>query len=137
MYTTATNSYTEYCALFGKRPFPAQVGGLAAWIGHLGGRRLKPKIIKGYLAGLRSLRLDSTLDMAELGVYSHPILQRIIAGLRRLYGEGDTCERQPITRDVLLKLISRFDQTTFEGANLHAAFCLAFAGFTDGRVHLR
>ena len=67
--------------------------------------------------------------MAELEVYSHPILQRIIAGLRRLYGEGDTRERQPITRDILLKLISRFDQTTFEGANLHAAFCLAFAGF--------
>ena len=29
-YGTATNSYTEYCALFGKRSFPAQVGGLAA-----------------------------------------------------------------------------------------------------------
>ena len=126
---TATNSYTEYCALFGKRPFPAQVGGLAAWIGHLGGRRLKPKTIKGYLAGLRSLRLNCTLDTAELEVYSHPILQRIIAGLQRLYGEGDTRERRPITRDILLKLISRFDQRTFEGANLHAAFCLAFAGF--------
>ena len=23
-YTTATNSYTEYCALFGKRPFPVE-----------------------------------------------------------------------------------------------------------------
>ena len=57
------------------------------------------------------------------------MLQRIIAGLRRLYGEGDTRERRPITRDILLKLISRFDQTTLEGANLHAAFCLAFAGF--------
>ena len=67
--------------------------------------------------------------MAELEVYSHPILQRIIAGLRRLYGEGDTCKRRPITRDILLKLISRFDQTTLEGANLYAAFCLAFAGF--------
>lgn len=57
------------------------------------------------------------------------MLQRIIAGVWRLYGEGDTCERPPITRDILLKLISRFDQTTLEGANLHAAFCLAFAGF--------
>lgn len=90
---------------------------------------MKPKTIKGYLAGLRSLCLDCTLDKTELEVYSHPMLQRIIAGLRRLYGEGDTCERRPITRDILLKLISRFNQTTLEGANLHAAFYLAFAGF--------
>ena len=107
-YTTATNSYTEYCAHFGKRLFPAQVGGLAAWIGHLGGRRLKPKTIKGYLAGLRYLRMDCIVDMAELEVYGHPILQRITAGLRRLYGGGDTRERRPITRDILLRLISRF-----------------------------
>lgn len=90
---------------------------------------MKLKTIKGYLAGLQSLRLDCILDKAELEVYSHPMLQRIIAGLRRLYGQGDTRERRPITRDILLKLISRFDQTTLEGANLHAAFCLAFAGF--------
>ena len=125
----ATNSYTKYCTLFGKREFPAQVGGLAAWIGYLAGKRLKAKTIKAYLAGLRSLRLECTLDEAELKVYSHPILQRVIKGFRRIYGEGDTRERQPITRDILLKLISRFDQTTLEGANLHAAFCLAFAGF--------
>ena len=128
-YKTATNSYTEYCLLFGKTAFPAQVGGLAAWISYLGGRRLKPKTIKAYLAGLRSLRQDCTLDVTELEVYSHPILQRIIAGLRRLYGEGETHERRPITRDILLQLISRFNQRTLEGANLHSAFCLAFAGF--------
>ena len=128
-YTIARKSYTEYCTFFRKRAFPAQVEGLAVWIGYLGERRLKPKTIKGYLAGLRSLRLDCTLDKTELEVYSHPILQRIIAGLRRLHGEGDTRERQPITRDILLQMISRFDQTTFEGANLHSAFCLAFAGF--------
>ena len=105
------------------------VGGLASWIGYLAEKRLKAKAIKGYLAGLRSLRLECTLDEAELKVYSHPILQRIIKSFRRIYGEGDTWERRPITRDILLKLISRFDQTTLEGANLHAAFCLAFAGF--------
>ena len=128
-YTTATNSYTESWALFGKRAFPAQIGELTAWIGHLEGRRLKPKTIKGYLAGLWSLCLDCTLDKTELEVYSYPILQRIIAGLQRWYGERDTHERRPITRNILLWLISRFDQITFEGVNLHAAFCLAFAGF--------
>ena len=129
IYAKARNSYTEYCTFFRKRAFPAQVGGLAAWIGHLGERRLKPKTIKGYLAGLRSLRLDYTLDKTELEFYSHPILQKIIASLRKLHGEGDTCERQPITHDILLQIISRFDQTIFEMANLYSAFYLAFAGF--------
>lgn len=81
------------------------------------------------MAGLQSLRLDYALDKAKLEVYGHLMLQRIIAGLRRLYEKGDTHEHRPITRNILLKLISRFDQTTLEGANLHAAFCLAFAGF--------
>ena len=55
-------------------------------------------------------------------VHSHPILHRIIADLRRLYGEGDARERRHITRDILLRLISMFDQTNFEGTSLHSAF---------------
>ncbi len=52
--------------------------------------------------------------------------------------ERDTCERRPITHDILLEIISRFDQTTLEWANLYAAFCSAFAGFfMNGQVHLR
>lgn len=128
-YIIATNSYIKYCAFFKKRPFFAQVRGLAAWIGHLRGKKLKSKTIKRYLVGFQSLCLDCTLDMAELEVYSHPVLQKIIAGLRKLYKEGDTCKRQLITCDILLKLITRFDQTTFEDTNLYAAFCLAFVGF--------
>ena len=65
----------------------------------------------------------------ELELYGHPILQKSIAGLQKLYGEGDTRERWPITQNILLRLISRFDKTTFEGVNLHAAFYLAFVGF--------
>lgn len=109
---------------FLKKALPAQVGGLAAWISHLGGGRLKHKTIsiKGYLAGLRSIRLDCKLGKTEMEVHSHPILHRIIADLRRLYGEGDARERRHITRDILLRLISMFDQTNFEGTSLHSAF---------------
>ena len=82
--------------------------------------RRRTRRSSGYLAGLQSLYLERALDKTELEVYSHPILQRIIAGLRKLYGERDTRERQPITRDILLQLILRFDQTTLGGANLHA-----------------
>lgn len=128
-YIIGTNNYTKYYALFRKKAFFASVGGLAVWIGHLEGRKLKPKTIKGYLAGLWSLCLDCILDKTELEVYNHPIFQRIIAGLWKLYGEGNTYKRWSITRNILFWLIWRFDQTTLKGANLHAAFCLAFLRF--------
>lgn len=128
-YTTATYSYIKYCAVFGKRAFPTLVGDLTSWIGYLEGKRLKAKTIKRYLAGLQSLHLECTLDEAELKVYSHPMLQRIIKSFWRIYKEGDIWQRRPITCDILLKLISRFDSTTLKRANLHAVFCLAFAEF--------
>lgn len=34
-----------------------------------------------------------------------------------------------MTRNILLKPISSFDSTTFEGTNFYSAFCLAVAGF--------
>lgn len=60
------------------------------------------------------------------------MLQRIIAGIRMMRGEPGVEERRPITRDLLLLMLTRFDRTTRIGANLHAACCLlpfAFAGF--------
>lgn len=38
--------------LFRKRAFFAQIEELEVWIGHLREKKLKLKIIKGYLAGL-------------------------------------------------------------------------------------
>ena len=69
------------------------------------------------------------LNRTELEFYSYLILQKIIADLRRLYRQGDTCKCQPIIHNILPQTISRFDQTTFEEANLYSAFCLAFADF--------
>ena len=76
----ATNSYTEYCVFFGKRPFLAQIGGVAVWISYLGEKRLKPKTIKEYLASLRFFCIHYIRDMAKLEVYGHPILQKITVG---------------------------------------------------------
>lgn len=128
-YIIATNSYTKYRALFGKIPFFAQVRGLETWINNLRRRRLKTKTIIEYLAEFQSFCLNCTSDIAKLGIYNHLIFQKIIVGLQRLYGKRNTCECQPITFDILLKLISKFDQTTLEVANLHIAFFLACAGF--------
>ena len=129
IYTTTTNNYTQFFTLFGKRPFFIQKRELAAWISHLGGKKLKPKIIKKCLSGFWSLCLDYMLNKIQLEVYSYPILQRIIAGLQKLYKKENTDERWPITRNILLWLISSFDQTIFGKTNLHTAFCLAFERF--------
>ena len=104
-YTTATNSYTKYSTFFGKKAFSTQVGGLAAWISHLEGRKLKPQTIKRDLAGLRSLCFDCTLDKTELKVYSHHILQRILEGHQRSYEKKDLCNCRPITCNTLRQLI--------------------------------
>lgn len=106
-----------------------QVGELAAWIGYLAGEWFKVKTTKASLAGLRLLCPEFKLDETKLKVYSHSILQRVIEVFRRIYGEGDNRKRQPITGNILLQLISRLDQITLQGFNLHAAFCSAFAVF--------
>lgn len=112
----------------GLRPaFPASLSTLASWTSDLGERRLQVKTIKAYLTGVRSAHINIGFD--DLKVFHHPMLQRIIAGIRRMRGEAGVKERRPITRDLLLLMLANIDKTTRLGANLHAAFCLAFAGF--------
>lgn len=65
----------------------------------------------------------------DVSTFSSPRLARAINGIRRQRGEIDLRERKPVTRDILLELLPLFDQTTRYGATMHAAFCLAFAGF--------
>lgn len=75
------------------------------------------------------------MNDAKLKVYSYLMLQKIIQDFWRIYGEGDIWDRRPMTRNILLKLILRLDQTTLEGAYLHAIFCLAFVGsFQMGKL---
>lgn len=100
---------------------------LSAWISNLGSQGLPAKTIKSYLTGVRSGQID--IGLADLDVFHHPSLQRIVNGIKRLQGERETRERLPVTRKVLIDLISQLDQSTKIGATLHAAFCLAFAAF--------
>ena len=69
------------------------------------------------------------MGLGNLDVFHHPVLDRILTGIKRKNGEAEKRERLPITREILIKLLSRLDQTKEKGANLHAAYCLAFAGF--------
>ena len=130
--TTATNSYTEYCSLFGKNAFSAQVGGLAAWIGHLGGRKLKPKTIKRYLAGLQSFCLNCTLDKTELEVYSHLILRESL-----LASEDHIVKETLQTLAFNLRYFASTDLKVWSNnpwkSQPTRRFCLAFAGFLGMR----
>lgn len=86
--------------------FSATVATLSNWIGHKS-KHLQPKIMKKYLTGLGSAQID--MGHENLAVFYSPLLQRLIAGSRRLHDEADIKERLSITKDILLKLIVVFD----------------------------
>ena len=48
----------------------------------------------------------------ELEIFHTPILERIIAGIRRFNGEPNVKERHPITRPVLRAMLTRLDKNT-------------------------
>jgi len=62
-------------------------------------------------------------------IFDSLLLLRVIRDIKRRQGDDVSRERKAITRDVLLNVLSTFDASTRLGATLHAAFCLAFAGF--------
>ena len=127
-YDTAKTNYRTHCLVTGQSPFPATVYMLSSWAAALA-QQVAPKTIKGYLCGLRSYHVDIGYNTDVLDVFHHPMLERVIIGIKRQKGEAQTKERRPITRDLLLKLVSLFDQNTLYGATMHSAFCLAFAAF--------
>ena len=110
-----------------KPAFPATSKVLADWVAHLANKRPKAKTLKAYITGVRSIHVD--MGYEDLSPFHSPRLERVIAGLRRMRGEAETRERRPITKDLLLQMLPYFDRETREGSTLHAAFCLAFAGF--------
>ena len=65
----------------------------------------------------------------DLSAFHSSKLKRIIAGIRRLYGETDTQERRLITKDLLVKILPYIDRKTREDATIYAAFCLVFTTF--------
>ena len=57
------------------------------------------------------------------------MLQCVVADIRKYRGEAKAHEREPLTRDLLLRVLSPFDTSTQYGAAMRAALSLAFAGF--------
>lgn len=128
LYETGRKSYVAHCRIATTNPpFPATTETLTSWMVGLATRGIRVKTIKSYLGGVKSCQID--MGIGDLEVFQLPLLQRILTGIKRLHGEGESKERLPITRDILLKLLANLNPAKDIHANLHAAFCLAFAGF--------
>ena len=95
--------------------------------------RLKTATIKLYLTGMCSYCID--LGTADLSAFENPRLQRILRGIKIFHAtrEAERREQLPITRDLLLRIVSRLDASNYEGATFRAAFCVAFAAFLHTR----
>lgn len=99
LYETVRLGYTMHCrAHTSFTLFPATLASLASWISAMGNRQLRAKTIKNHMSGIRSLHIDQGYDDLEL--FYHPVLQRIVAGIKRKNGDPDTRERLSITRDL-------------------------------------
>lgn len=108
LYETVRLGYTIYCQTHTSFTlFLATLASLASWISAMGNRQLRTKIIMNHMSGIRSLHIDQGYD--NLKLFYHPVLQRIVAGIKRKNGDPNTQERLSITRDLLLKLLPTLD----------------------------
>ena len=130
-YDSHVRSYMEACRMAGLQHrdgslFPAQLLWIENWVVELAGR-VKSKNIKKRVASLRSYHIDLGYDTR---VFADEQLARVIRGVMRLYPDTTLPrERTPITREILVQLLSQLDLQTRRGALLAAAFTLAFAAF--------
>ena len=86
MMIIPSKSYVN-CLCFGEELSPVKfclvffVPRVAAY---LRDRGINPKTIKQYINGIRSYQVDRGASKAELDIFHHPQLERIVAGIRRL-----------------------------------------------------
>ena len=130
-YDSHVCSYIEACRLAGLQRqdgslFPAELLWIENWVVELAGW-VKVKDIKKRIASLRSYHIDMGYDTR---VFADEQLARVIRGVMRLYPDTTLPrERTPITREILVQLLSQLDLQTRRGALLAAVFTLAFAAF--------
>ena len=94
---------------------------------YLADRLVSVFIIKTYLA-VKSAHVDFNFIAFDDSFY-HSMLQRVVAGIRKFRGEVNVQEREPLIRDLLLRILSLFDTSSQYNVTLYASFCLAFADF--------
>jgi hypothetical protein len=127
---TRPNAHITYqettLSIRGVTPFPALELQLSLWTAKLGELILRMKTIKRYLTSLKSLHIDLELSTGPFGNHR---LQRIIRGLNRLHGDQNKKERLPITRGLLIRILSLLEANDPHDSNLYEAFCMVNTRF--------
>jgi hypothetical protein len=132
-YKSAIKSYETLSAFNNDVPWPATEVVLGKWITarafgsstlqNMG--RVRPDTIQVYLAALRSYHTDKALNS---DVFDSVHIKRLIKGARNVFPPTPKRIRHPITMAILKGILPPLSDNKDE-ANIHAAFCLAFAGF--------
>ena len=136
-YASATKSYESFCYLNGfTKAWPATQKSLGSWIVERAWGNTTPLMgqlqgttIRTYVAALRSVHVD--LDLPTT-VFESPHTQRLINGAINLFPARSKIDRRPLSREMLLKVISPAatkGETSIDTLNANAAFTMAFAGF--------
>lgn len=120
-----------HCALYGLRlALPATAPFLMSWVSKMGNNGLLAATIKKYLTGLKSHHIDVSCYRRDIDdVFSHGQLERMYRGIKMSQYTDNRVRKLPITKNFLILILRTLDTATVYGANYHAAFCLAFAGF--------
>src|SRR5439155_14752971 len=124
-YNAAWAKYSHYTSMNGFQTLPVTHNVLANWIA-FELESNKVTTVKQYVSALRSIYIDKGLPVT---VFSELSITRIFTGAHRLYGAQPIRERLEITKDVLLHILTHIDTSSFNGLNIHASFCVAFARF--------
>jgi len=107
-------------------PCPASEQLLALWTAKLSEHRLPTKTIKSDLPGLQSLHIDLGLSNEPFGNHR---LQHTIRVISRFHGELNRQECLPITRGILMHILSLLETNDPRDANVYGTFCIAHTGF--------
>lgn len=91
------------------------------------------KSIKRYLSALKSFHKDLGYSIAP---FSSQVLERVIRGIRRYFGDVERRERLPITHPILSLILSSLSNSSLPkgvskelAITLRAAYSLSFAAF--------
>jgi hypothetical protein len=92
----------------------------------LAAKSVKATTIKGYVKALHSYHIENGLiDTA----FKDPRIDLVIRGSKRVHGEGTRRIRQPLTEDILRRIVLQISDSEHDGVNMKAALCTGFAAF--------
>ena len=87
--------------------------------------RVKQDTAKSYIKALRIHHIEHGLST---NVFKDPRIDSVLRGGRRVHGETPKRLRLPLTAGLLERIVHEI-RLDFDGINLKAAFCVAFAAF--------